>query len=227
MRHLVKDITSSLNLKPDIVTVPKKSRRKGLKTSRAELLVPFKRFFNDKANASNKATSVAFYTLLVYNHGRCLQNKMCSSLWNVLPAACRATILKLLSVTPFPAIWDFYSKIFWPLSEQNVGLIHLLLFTFPFTDFFKTQRNSVISEIDRRMKFITILLTTCMVTKLTFSANQSTVSIVCCRFHDFPLVVRAIFITCGFINSLIRMRLIMILFPRCNFVILPPSSARN
>ena len=77
------------------------------------------------------------------------------------------------------------------------------------------------------MKFITILLTTCMVTKLAFSANQSTVSIVCCRFHDFPLVVRAIFITCGFINALIRMRLIMILFPRCNFVILPPSSVRN
>ena len=43
------------------------------------------------------------------------------------------------------------------------------------------------------MKFITILLTTYMVTKLAFSANQSTVSIVRCSFHDFPLVVRAIF----------------------------------
>ena len=102
MRHLVKDISSSLSLKPDIVAVPKKSRKKGLKTSRAELLVPFKWYVNDKTNISNKSTSVAFYTLLVYNHGRCLQNKMCSSLWNVLPAACRATILTcyLLHLSP-------------------------------------------------------------------------------------------------------------------------------
>ena len=139
--------------------------------------------------------------------------------------------LNLLSVTPFPAIWDFFqSKIFWLLSEQNVGLIHLLLFTFPFTDFFKTQRNSVTSEIDRGMKFIRILLTTCMVTKLAFSANKSTVSILRCSFHDFPLVVRAIFSDfyhARFNNALVRMRLIMILFPRCNFVILSQSSVRN
>ena len=43
------------------------SRSKGLKFSRAELLVPFKRYFNDKANISDKPTSVAFYSLLVYS----------------------------------------------------------------------------------------------------------------------------------------------------------------
>ena len=59
-----------------------------MKTSRAELLVSLKRYLNnDKANISNKLTSVAFDTLLVYNHSHCLQNKMCSSLWNVLTAA--------------------------------------------------------------------------------------------------------------------------------------------
>ena len=43
------------------------------------------------------------------------------------------------------------------------------------------------------MNFVTILLTTCMVTKLAFSAKQSTVSILLYSFDDIPLLVRAIF----------------------------------
>ena len=43
------------------------------------------------------------------------------------------------------------------------------------------------------MNFVTILVTTCMVTKLAFSAKQSTVSILRYSSYDFALVVRAIF----------------------------------
>ena len=65
------------------------------------------------------------------------------------------------------------------------------------------------------MNFVTILLTTCMVAKLAFSAKQSTVSILRCSFHDFPqLYARfsAIFIKRGIMNALR-----MIHFLRCNF----------
>ena len=65
------------------------------------------------------------------------------------------------------------------------------------------------------MNFVTILLTTCMVTKLAFSAKQSTVSILSYSFHDFPqLYARfsAIFIKRGIMNALR-----MIHFLRCNF----------
>ena len=67
MRHVVRNISSSLSLKPDIGLDPKKPRSKVLKISRAELLVPLKTFFTDKANTSNKPTIVDFYTPLQYN----------------------------------------------------------------------------------------------------------------------------------------------------------------
>ena len=67
MRHVVRDISSSVSHKPEIGLEPKKQRTKVLKISKAELLVPLKTSFSDKANTSNKPTSVAFYTLLQYN----------------------------------------------------------------------------------------------------------------------------------------------------------------
>ena len=103
MRHVVRDISSSLSLKPDIGVDPRKARSKVLKISRAELLVPLKTCFTDKANTSNKPTSVDFYTPSQYNF---LQNTIDVLVAVSLKRPPDGVSYNHISLTPFLAICD-------------------------------------------------------------------------------------------------------------------------
>ena len=124
-------------------------------------------------------------------HSHFLENKLFSLLfiWSFSRRRIAWRTLVLLGLT----IWYLLQ-----LSNISCFLFKKLnWFLRPFRDFLKTQRNSVIPEINRTMSYITILLimlTTCMVTKLAFSINQSTVSILRYSFTtSLYLVVWAIF----------------------------------
>ena len=125
---------------------PKKPGSKVLKISRAQLLVPLKTCFTDKANTSSKPMSVAFYTLLQYNFLQNTIDVLVAVSLKRLPDGVSYNQLKVHISDAFSRYLRFSLKYSfnWLFSLQQIGLIYLLLFIFPFTDFCKTQRDSVI-----------------------------------------------------------------------------------